>query len=427
MGKRGRNKTGYYRVLLHLLELQYALEHRARGDSPARWRPSPRNRPDQFLRWALSSTSARGDSPVTLNDVFARLEREKLPHVAALLAHIAGECASAGKATEDALNILSVQHTPETEAHPQARKFSSTLSRSLDAAWLGALIKTEAHAASQGWPACATLLGGLPPGFGTLYTLLHAGFSAADPIDTPAELSVFQFYGLATGTLPPPPAPYACALGALGSLTSEDVTLLGSLSAAQALQLRRLEPRLLSTRSSALCTKDALTYTSKGCESSPSSATCERHVASTSDEFLETPPDAPLDAPLDEELRRMIARKEVTGTLVKALRGGDEALWGAARALLNEASWATLYLEDSRSLQELFNGRTAAKLNLRDVFPRTVAWLDEKLKAHIDGALYQETGGIAPAAHAYSCHVRKLLLGARHPQSVQFESLELKA
>ena len=416
MGKRGRNKAGYYRMLLHLLELQYALERRARGDAPARWRPSPRNRPDQFLRWVLSSLPPHGAAPVTLNpvtlnNVYVRLEREKLPHVAALLAHVAGECASAGKAAEEVLSSLS-QHTPETEAHPQARKFSGTLSRSLDAAWLGALTKTEAHAASQGWPACATLLGGLPPGFGTLYTLLHAGFGAADPIDTPAELSVFQFYGLATGTLPPPPSAYACALGALSSLTSEDVTLLSSLSAAQARQLRKLEPRLLFARSSALCTKDAL-YTSEGCELSPSSATCERQVASTSDESLEAPLDAPLDEPLDEELRRMIARKEVTGTLVKALRGGDEALWSAARALLNETPWATLYLEDRRSLQELFNGRTAAKLNLRDVFPRTVAWLDEKLKARIDGALYQETGGVAPAAHAYSCHVRKLLLNAR--------------
>ena len=384
MGKRGRNKTGYYRVLLHLLELQYSLERGARGDHPERWRPSPRNRPDQFLRWVLSSTSARGTSPTTLSDLFTRLEREKLPHVAALLAHVLGDCAPTKESEEDTLSLLSAQCAPETEAHPQARKFSSTLSRSLDAAWLDALLQTEAHAASQGWPASATLLGGLPPGFGALYTLLHACFSTTDPIDTPAELSVFQFYGLATGTLPPPPDSHAHALEALGSLTAEDVTLLGGLSAAQALQLRRLEPKRLSARS--------------GVSQSPL-----------------------LDEVLDEEVRRMILRKEVTGTLVTALQNGDEALWGAARALLSDVPWATLYLEDRRSLRELFGGRTAAKLNLRDVFPQTIAWLDEKLNAHIDSALYQEAGGIAPAAHAYSCHVRKLLLNARHPQSALFD------
>ena len=107
-------------------------------------------------------------------------------------------------------------------------------------------------------------------------------------------------------------------------------------------------------------------------------------------------------------------RKELTKTLVKALKNWDEALWREARAL-NALPWTALYLEDRRSLQELFDGRTAAKLNLRDVFPETVAWLDEKLKAHIDNALYQETGVVAPAAHAYSCHLRKRLLDAQRP------------
>ena len=377
MGKRGRNKTGYYRVLLHLLELQYSLERVARGDHPAQWRPSPRNRPDQFLRWVHASLPTCGASPATLEGLFARLEREKLPHVAAVLEQVVGPCAITQTPTAD-LKAFLAQHTPDTEAHPQARKFSSTLSRSLDAAWLGALKRTEAHAASQGWPASATLLGGLPPNFGALYTLLQSGLRSADAIETPSELSVFQFYSLATGTLPPPPAPYARASEALGALACEDAALLGSLSAAQALQLRTLEPKLFSTRDSALhC------------------VTCE---------------------PLDEELRRMIARKKLSGTLVSTLRGWDEALWREARAL-NALPWATLYLEDRRSLQDLFDGRTAAKLNLRDVFPETVAWLDEKLSAQVESALYQETGGVAPAAHAYSCHLRKRLLEARRSRN----------
>ncbi len=378
MGKRGRNKTGYYRVLLHLLELQYTLERVARGDQPAQWRPSPRNRPDQFLGWVRSSLPTCGASPVTPEDLFARLEKERLPHVAAVLEHVVCARPTGATPTADFETLLSAQHAPNTEAHPQARKFSSTLSRSLDAAWLGALMETEIYAASKGWPASATLLGGLPPNFGALYTLLQSGLRSADAIETPSELSVFQFYGLATGTLPPPPAPYERALEALGALACEDAALLGSLSAAQTLQLRALEPKLLSARDSALrC------------------VTCE---------------------PLDEELRRMIARKELSGTLVGALRGWDEALWREARAF-TALPWATLYLEDRRSLQDLFNGRTAAKLNLRDVFPETVAWLDEKLSAQVESALYQETGGVAPAAHAYSCHLRKRLLEARRSRN----------
>ena len=378
MGKRGRNKTGYYRVLLHLLELQYSLEERAR-DHPARWRPSPRNRPDQFLRWVRSSlTCCSSPGPLTLDGLLERLEKERLPHIAALLEHVTRDhTPSAG--TSKGFETLLAKTQARAEAHPQARKFAGALSRSLDAAWLAALQKTEAHAAVKGWPAVAVILGGLPPGFGAVYTLLQSGLSAGDAIESPAELSVFGFYGLATGTLPPPPAPFKRALSALGSLTPEDVTLLSSLSEAQVLQVRGLPSEAFSAGNGAPhCAKYEL-----------------------------------LDEPLNEELRRLMTRKELGG-LAKALRGGD-APWREARALLTEAPWATLYLEDQRTLQELFDGRTAAKLNLRDVFPRTTAWLDERLETHIESALYVETGEVRAAAHAYSCHARKLLLGARRP------------
>ena len=381
MGKRGRNKTGYYRVLLHLLELQYALEERERGSSPARWRPSPRNRPDQFLKWVRSSLPARcaAPGPLTLEGLLTRLEKEQLPHIAALLEHVVRDCTPSAGTLENGLEtLLGDARTKDAEAHPQARKFAGTLSRSLDDAWLAALQKTEAHAALKGWPAAAAILGGLPPGFGAVYTLLQSGLGAGDAIESPAELSVFGFYGLATGALPPPPAPFERALGALGSLSPEDVTLLGSLSEAQALQVRGLPSKVSAGDGASRCVKHEL-----------------------------------LDEPLDEELRRLIVRKELSGTLVKALRGFDDALWREARALLTEAPWATLYLEDRRTLQELFNGRTAAKLNLRDAFPRTTAWLDERLERHIESALYEETGEVRAAAHAYSCHARKLLLDAR--------------
>ena len=376
LGKRGRNKTGYYRVLLHLLELQYALEARERGD-PARWRPSPRNRPDQFVRWVRSNlTRCASPGPLTLEGLLTRLEKERLPHIAALLEHVVRDCKACAGSDFETLSAKDAR-AGNAEAHPQARKFAGALSRSLDDAWLAALQKTEAHAALKGWPAAATILGGLPPGFGAVYTLLQSGLGAGDAIESPAELSVFGFYGLATGTLPPPPAPHERALGALGSLLPEDVTLLGSLSEAQVLQVRGL-PEAFSVGDGAPHVKYEL-----------------------------------LDEPLDEELRRLMARKELGG-LAKALRNGDDAPWREARALLTEAPWATLYLEDRRTLQELFSGRTAAKLNLRDVFPQTTAWLDEGLKRHIESALYEEAGEVRAAAHAYSCYARKLLLDARH-------------
>jgi hypothetical protein len=443
VGRRGRNRKGLYVALLFILELQYESERRIKGDTPAQWHPSPRNRPNHFCFWVMDALSSlNGPEPKCFGELLDELEHQRLPHVATMLDYTVSR--RFGGNGEPPVRELDMDVILEglgsaglvNERHPQARKFARVVSDHLDVRWRDAVAATAPEFDEvEGLPKMAFLLGALPPSFHILNQRIFACLDDAELIREHRMLTVLQFYGLVTGTLPPAPPSWSPALRELAEMSHQQVELLANLSGPQASEVRRLgDPgwclamlrrRLrLSPRQWSTLGTDLRTGADSG-------VILRRGVASRIEALIDQGQLEPWQAlrklaqseywesvgHLDEEVIRMIARGELTRSLADRVAGWSDPIWHEISELLSRhRDWAVAYLEDCRTLEELFASRTGARLNLRDLFPKTSAWLDAFLSEHMEDALMGDVGELETLAGPVSRLIReRMWLHASEP------------
>ncbi|HEX7023062.1 MAG TPA: hypothetical protein VF171_09410 [Trueperaceae bacterium] len=357
MGRRGGNREGYYLVLLYALDLQYRLQSRGGEQGPLHWQPSPRRRPDQFMRWVVESLETlKAPAPRSFGGLLVHLGELELEHVAVVLEATVRRAWGRQEATNglEGLPVGEVlaaiaQPNGAREAHPQARKVAQSLSGQLDGAWLWAL---DAAGKNEADP-CCVLLGGLAPGFEVIERYL-GGISWDDELlPDYGELTVLQCYGLTTG-VPPEPAPaWRPAVEELRHLNMDDLALLRSLSPTELRALQHPGVELL-----------------------------------------------------DAERLIPLRRLGLGPQLLERLRHWDDAIWAKAKRLLTDY-WKAIdaLLEEGRALEEVVKLQPVARLDLRDVFPQTVAWLDGVYLQHYDEIHFRPVEEVADEAKAFSRRV----------------------
>lgn len=434
MGKRGRNRQGLYVALLYVLDLHYERESQIHGNDPAAWRPAPRNRPDQFCAWALDALQTLGvPAPGSFGDLVGELSRLRLPRVASMLSHsMARRVESEDRPLdeldpEDALERLGLNRRA-AERHPQARKFAHTVSDALDEAWCRALAATaEEYAALDDLPRTALLLGGLPPSFAVLNDYIFQHLDDAELVRDHLMLTVLQFYGLVTGTVPPPPPTWRRALDALSGLERSDLERLASLTERQVDHLRRLgddAPALLDLRQRLRCSASrwlalgaALRRNGEASEEEAKDAAraagaAAHHGLASRDELRRLADSAAWRelAEPNEEVARMLRQGDLSPELTTRLANWSDAVTAEVQQLLlDHRGWAVAYLEDRKILEGLFSSRTCARLNMRELFPKTTAWLDRYLGEHIESALIEDVGDLETVAAVVSRRIRQQL------------------
>lgn len=433
MGSRGRNRRGYYVTLLYALDLQYEWERRLKGEDESLWHPSPRNRPDHFARWALDVLTTIGSNqPRTLDELTEELEQQHLSHVARMLRFSvvqhetvrsqAPRAAITKLPLTDLMAVLGFGAEP-AERHPQARKFAQVVSRHLDVRWRQALERiVEEYGGGELVPSTAFLLGGLPPSYGVLNDMIFMRLADTDLASERDGLTVLQFYGLVTGTLPPAEQRWQEALDRLNGLTGDELEMLSTLTDRQVEQLRAL-PELgwhlaqLRGRTNLSVmgwrSLGAALRAHEAVEHANAVAVRVRGVLERLGERLtvmETASSPAWEAvgELDEEVLRWITRGELSYSLYAQLHAWDQAGWEDVRELLrHEGAWAVAYLEDRSLLEAMFRARTRARLNLRDLFPATIDWLDHWLQRHMEEALVQDVGELDTFAALVSRRVQE--------------------
>lgn len=439
MGKRGKNREGYHLALLYALELHYRAERRRKGNHPSAWQPLPRKRPEQFARWvAASLPKLTGATPQSANDCLRLLEHAQLGSVSQALEYTL----SAWKAARTADGPNSDLRAPEAQAspgdlHPQVRKLAKTLSKSLDQAWRDALEAAERAFAGSTSPS-ALLLGALPPGFTAISARIFNDLEALEPLGGYRELTASQFYALATGRMPQPPEPMDRPIAHLTSLNEAERELMRTFSEAQLRQLTTVSEQAQELLTWALATYNPVQWhaLASAFSSLPSRelqiaheyldtlavmtvGEREKYLAS---EFrslksgnvtlkflvshsakMSTRSVKLLRATdqhtwkslqqLDPELAGLLAHQPAAKGLRRALSGWDDELLHDASALLNGSSgWAEGYLEDARLVRQLLASRTAAQLDLYELFPHSIARLDAHFQANVEEILLEEVG-----------------------------------
>lgn len=447
MGKRGRDRRGLHLTLLFVLELQFEHERRTKGDDPARWLPSPRNRPDHFCGWLLDSlTLLRVPPPPTFDGLLEELARQCLPNVAAVLEHAVRRKAARVGEAPDACCFpagLAIAAPSQAERHPQARKFAQVVGDRLDARWRDAVAATAAELGARGGRERAgMLLGGLPPSFRVLSERILARLDDADLVREHRLLTAVQFYGLVTGTLPPAPSPWRGELAALQGLDARELALLAALTPRQAQVIQRIGERrvvLLEWRDRLRCSRrewralasSVLAGRDPARLLGPERARRWRRLlyreGMNADERLGLW--ARGDAwravgEADEELLRLHRRGDLSRRLISRVGTWDESSCRKVRELLTEHhDWVVALLEDNRTLEGLFEARTGARLHLRTLFPLTVAWLDEYLLQDLEAALVHDVGEVEAIAAQVSRRVRAAVLPARAGTSREHPSI----
>lgn len=449
MGRRGRYKAGYYLSLLYVLELQYQLEARARGPEPLKWRPSPRNRPDQFLEWVVSSANLLGGFEGGIFESLREcLEMQRLPCIGQVLEAVIvrqlGKAGGGHKVSEKELRALDVTAVQDlialprnaVEAHPQVRKVANFVGHKLDASWLDALV----HGGSRTAVTSSTFLGSLPPGFWELHQVLESVFEREGSPVPCSELTVLQFYSLVTGALLRPPLAWRPALHALQSVRHDELLSLKPLTAEQLRQLARLDDGAHETirflrkhRRRVVHAREFLGQLA-GLRDSQFEALCEALESTTGGTARIDPgfsrwaghlPDLrslrrlcsrgkhrPLSG-LDDEVWRLVDRGILSFNLLRRIRRWDEELTGEVHALLQQHwVWASLYLEDVAQYSSLVESRGSAVLYLRELFPSTVEWLNERSKGLHPDAVFEYVDSLASRAAEHSERLRTAVLSA---------------
>lgn len=436
MGQRGRNRNGFYIALLHVLELQYKRESELGCCDPGQWQPSPQSRPDQFLRWVLDVLSMLSfPQPRAFADVLDQLKSLGLAHVARLLDH-AVQRMVARRRESGAIDIYSAapealldwhgSPTRAPERHPQVRKFSKVVARELDEVWRAALVATaNEFLGIEGLRPSALVLGGLPPSFPVLNDIILARLSDGELIADHEALTVLQLYGLVAGCLPEAPTEWKPAFSELEKLKPEQLRLIGSLTHEQVRQLRTIRDgawRLLKARRRLRMSGGQWIEFGRrldlGTEAVRRRAV-ERLRGALPAEFSREVSDRELlalgasttwqqVADIDEEMARLLIRGDVGRRLLRRLQAWDDATWSAARRILHhDGDRCIAYIEDSQVLQRLFLTRTFARLSLRDLFPRSLEWLDQFLRQNLEDSLMHDVAEVQLTATIVSRRIQQ--------------------
>lgn len=427
--KRGVYRAGYYLAVLRSLELHYRIETAADGGRIERIQPLPRNRPDQFLRW-ITSSLAEVDIvlPTRYGALLETLQGQCLAQTARVLDHVVRRRLSKvapgldpGPLPLDELRTRLGSNDSSSELHPQVRKMAGRLRRTLDERWMRAILAVEQEQSALPWPRVSVILGGLPPGFGAVHDQVMTGLLVkGGPADHP-DLNVLQFYGLATGSIPGPPEDWRSAIDHLLTLSDDEIWLLKSLSSNQIGQLRRLNHEafvlvilLKSLRRATpqwrrLVTTLHRTADEGGDASMRALLQRWKQVYRLEIRQLEGLRRITHEQSwhqvesLDEELVRMIDRGEFSLALFQSVQRWPPRLWGQIRRLLErDWAWITGYLDDYRSVQQYSNLRTPARLELRALFPQTIAWLDQLIGTHPKVVLLRDLEEVTGFAEQYS-------------------------
>ena len=116
---------------------------------------------------------------------------------------------------------------------------------------------------------------------------------------------------------------------------------------------------------------------------------------------------------LDEEVLRMIERRDLTPEIVQRIQSWNGKLWQQTRLLLKEHwVWVSAYLEDRRTLTTLMEHRSAAQVKLREIFPETIAWLDQQVATHFEEVLFTNADDVVTPATLYSDVIQRRLVAA---------------
>ena len=468
--KRGRHREGYYLALLHVLELAYELQEAADG-GPQGWQPVPRNRPDQFVMWARSSLRTLGlPAPKSLRELVRQLEGHDLKRVAQVLVWTVerqlawdttqSEASQRERMWQEPLEQLVKdlgRSDGAAEAHPQVRKVSQVMQAQLDEAWCDAL---EATVLGTGdLSSAAVLLGGVPPGFIRLFDAILGTMLETGTINHREDASVLQCYALITGNLPELPPVWQEALEVLASFEPTVLWRLRGLSTLQHQQLMNLPDEALelvavmqqlTNKSSsppeqlvahvARLSPEALEQVIRGLDvkRTLSGRRVKALPVGLEDEdatqdvlFLQTHwPSSGIDLTkvhaltqigawevvrrLDVELLRLLYRQEITAAVILRLQGLRPEVREAVLHLLEQYwEFASDYLEDMRVVRTWLSGRSPAMLNLREVFPQTIAWLDAFFRRHYEDVVLVLTEDVTEEAQAFTRRVLERLREVR--------------
>ena len=435
MAKRGTYKKGYYIVLLYALDLFYRLESQKRPD-PNYWQPLPRKRVDQFLKLIMDSLSELGaDLPELYSDFLKLLEQAQLGYLAKGLNFVVKRKLSQSKGKsleqlrlEEVVKKLTEAYT-FAETHPQVRKLSQFLRDHLDPLWKETIMTLAQEEASAQWDRASIILGSLPPHFTHNYKQIM--WAQAEGEDKENYLSAVQFYGLATGSLPQLSKRLQPVMEAIVALPAGADSLIKNLSNQQVAQLKSLDQAaiklvilLRSLRKATPQWRTLVTEMSQASRALPTESLSvieawQRRYGVNIKQLGEVAQLVHHDAwtvveALDEELIRMIDRRELTLALVKTTQTWDEAFWANIRTVLkNEWLWLNAFRDAQLQFSTLASQRTPAQLRLRDLFPQTVAWLDEQFREHYQELLLRDLDEVAQEANRYALRVEKKLFKGR--------------
>ena len=435
VGSRGRNRSGYYVALLYVLDLHYEKEARTKGEDPAHWRPLPKTRPDHFGRWATDVISTlEGDKPEGFGELVEKLEAYELNRIASVLSHLTDPADNSqdwiveefsggfesGRVSTTAPGLTSA------ERHPQARKFAKFVTRNLDLAWLEALkISAGEFGETEGIPAAAFLLAGMPPSFRSICRHILEQTGDLEFVGDYQSLTAFQFFGLVTGKNVQPPPEWFPAIEELRRLDPNTLDMLASLSESQFRLLARaraIDWRLAQIRRHHLLSLGEwrelrlaiLAHESGGEFSGPRRMLrlAENIIASepSHEEVTRAAADNEgweMNLRIDEECMRLYRQRRLTPALLNRARSWDDAILGQMRELLTEQRslvWA--YLEDTELLMRVFRARTTAQLVLRELFPKSISWLDKYLFSHLEEVLTFDVAEVQALAEIISERVQ---------------------
>lgn len=442
MGKRGRCKIGYNLALLYALDFHYQVEFRKKGNHPSLWEPLPRRRPDQFLCWITDCLTVLEDAtPTTFDALLVILRQKRLDHIAKVLKYVTNHeaftpCALISHGFPEASSNAS-------DRHPQVRKYAKVIRRVLDHVWKEALVRAQ-HRYPEHWPKSAFLLGGLPLGFDTVSKHLFDNLAAFKEFGGYRELTAFQFYGVASGKLPKFTGSWGAVLEQLAELSSDEIQLLKILTERQVNQIRALDEQTMALLKWGLQNYghvrwQAITHAFGSLSGTEfkriksflsglgpmSVKECRKHltknlhspgaehismkfiVAHTAPKTRKLLPILQLTSldtwkmisGLDEEVCRIVINKQLDGCLRQRLQMWDFKLVREIQELLRtNLAWVEIYLEDRKTVQGLLATRTAAKLDLHELFPLSIAFLDRYVQDHLEEVLIEYVSDVEATA-----------------------------
>lgn len=433
MIKRGLYKHGYYLSILESLELNYQLQEQIHGYDYRKWKPLPIRRPDYFLRITdIYFESKHVVIPQSFDGYIHELEIGRLTHVAQILAFsvrkyfarnlLVNFDQSIGIAR---LKKLISQPGKSRELFPQTRKYAKYLRNNLDPLWLVALQELdqkENHGSFE-----SQIIGGLPPSFKLHYEHILPNIVRHKFND---ELSMMQFYGLVTGKVPEIRTYPLHLIEELSKFSQIELSLVNMLSLSQLKQLCSLSSDTYSLvlmirgmRRSSSAWRDIIARLLDIIESEKESPKAGirllRHfrykyaidIKSIDDiKSLAQPQEWRQVQGLDEEIIRLIDKGSINYKFFGKLSIWNAQLQKEIKKMLEvDWPWIVEYLNDLRFLETQRKRREPIILNTKDIFPKSIDYLDAKLRQNHGEYVFHNITTIYDNALLYSEELNKLV------------------